>query len=225
MAKKHLLIFLVPTVYYCTHFIILQTGDFKTIINETSENNNNNNNKTTTHTMISNQYYSSSHHQMRTATTINCKRSSILRSKELVEIGSCWPRILVLSDDEQESVERCHRTRQRTRQRKTSSFFKSIDSNPIKVSRRVKHRRVVSCSSPILCSQIAPLSSTATLDLTFISIDQNTSPSCWKPLSSHSTQSSYTVVKTSSLTGRPVNDTSHHLLHDDDRSVGSSGIR
>lgn len=177
--------------------------------------------------MISNQYYSPSNHQMRTITTINCKRSSILRSKELVEIGSCWPRILVLSDDEQESVERhCHRTRQRKR----SNSFQSIDSNPIKVSRRFKHRRVASCSSPIpiLCSQIAPLSpsSSATLDLTFISIDQNTtSPSCWKPLSSHPTQSSSMAVKTSSLTGRPVNDMSHHLLHDDDKSVGSSGIR
>jgi hypothetical protein len=173
--------------------------------------------------MISNQYYSPSLHQMRTTSTINCKRSSILRSKELVEIGSCWPRILVLSDDKQQSVERRHRTRQRTRM--AISSFKSTDSNPIKVSRRVKHRRVVSCSSPILCSQIAPLSPSATLDLTFISIDQNASPSCWKPLSSHSTQSSSTVVKTSSLTGRPVNGTSHHLLHDDDKSVGSSGIR
>ena len=181
--------------------------------------------------MISNQYYSPSNHQKRTITTINCKRSSssILRSKELVEIGSCWPRILVLSDDEQESVERrrCHRTRQR---RKRSNSFQSIDSNSIKVSRRFKHRRVASsCSSPIipiLCSQIAPLSpsSSATLDLTFISSDQNTTS--WKPLSSHSTQSSSMVVKTSSLTGRPVNDMSHHhLLHDDDKSVGSSGIR
>ena len=185
--------------------------------------------------MISNQYYSPSNHQKKTITTINCKRSSssILRSKELVEIGSCWPRILVLSDDEQaESVERrshCHRTRQR--QRKRSNSFQSINSNPIKASRKFKHRRVASsCSSapiPILCSQIAPLSpsSSATLDnLTFIdSIDQR--PSCWKPLSSHSTQSSSTVVKTSSLTGRPVNDMSHHVLHDDDKSVGSSGIR
>ena len=172
--------------------------------------------------MISNQYYSPSNHQRRTTTTINCKRSSILRSKELVEIGSCWPRILVLSDDEQaESVERhhCHRTRQRKR----SNSFQSINSNPIKVSRRFKHRRVASsCSSPIpiLCSQIAPLSPSSA---TFISIDQNTTS--WKPLSSHSTQSSSMAVKTSSLTGRPVNDVSHHLLHDDDKSVGSSGIR
>ena len=174
--------------------------------------------------MISNQYYSPSNHQRRTTTTINCKRSSILRSKELVEIGSCWPRILVLSDDEQESVERrhCHRTRQR--QRKRSNSFQSIDSNPIKASRRFKHRRVASCTSspiPILCSQIAPLSPSSA---TFISIDQNTTS--WKPLSSHSTQSSSMIVKTSSLTGRPVNDMSHHhLLHDDDKSVGSSGIR
>ena len=176
--------------------------------------------------MISNQYYSPSNHQRRTTTTINCKRSSILRSKELVEIGSCWPRILVLSDDEQaESVERrshCHRTRQR--QRKRSNSFQSINSNPIKVSRRFKHRRVASsCTSspiPILCSQIAPLSPSSA---TFISIDQNTTS--WKPLSSHSTQSSSMVVKTSSLTGRPVNDMSHHVLHDDDKSVGSSGIR
>ena len=184
--------------------------------------------------MISNQYYSPSHQMSTTTTTINCKRSSILRSKELVEIGSCWPRTLVLSDDEQESVERRHRTRQRTRTRN----FKSIDSSnhPIKIPRRgvkkqlkeiIRHRRVVSCSSPILCP-LSPSTSSAPaiFDLSaFVSIDQNTntrSPS-WKPY--NSTQSSSKVVKTSSLTGRPVNDMSHHLLHDDNASVGSSGIR
>jgi len=179
-----------------------------------------------TTTMTNNQaiVYSNSY-QMN---AINCRRSSICRSKELIEIGSCWPRILLLSDDE--SVED-----QRRRQRQRKTGFKSIGNircniiNPIKIPRRVKqkemlrqlmktppNRRVV--SSPI--SQILHTLSPSTATAPFLSFaDQNTSllSTYRKP-----PRSEMKTQKRSSLTGKPFVDMSQLLQQDDNKSARSS---
>jgi len=171
------------------------------------------------------------------------RRSSICRSKEVVEIGSCWPRLL-LSD---ESVED-----QRRRRRRQKSGFKCIGNiksngnHPIKIPRRFKqkemlrqlmktppNRRVVSSPISQLLHTLSPSRHSIIGDSTKTKVpggqgaatplssfaDQNTSLSStyWKPsVSEKKTQ------KRSSLTGRPFVDMSQLPQQDDNKSTRSS---
>jgi hypothetical protein len=133
--------------------------------------------------------------------TLNRTRTSILRPNEHVEIqGSCWPRILILS----ESAERRKKSSS-----KKSGYTKASTTSATKKSRRIKNKidliRQVKKSSPGLTSvSVVPRSLSPSFEaypnsLSSISaFDQNTSPS-WK----HVTQET-SKTKMSSFTGRPL---------------------